>query len=191
MFKYSLTSSNKMVCLILILGVCKRLDAVSALQEDHLIDVLSGLTICTNKRFRTTMEHLKNNSDLGNLTILSKIEADSTPMEQIGAILDNAVDMYDNLCKAQIWNRTTNGRPSALNNIVQMVDDCWNCNGKGHRATNYPKPRNKALFEKNFTAYHEAKEKGTGGENKGSGGGDGGTSGNYTRKNGSNTIFLW
>ena len=52
-------------------------------------------------------EHLKQNEDLNNLHILGTISVNATPMEQIKAILDKAVDTYDSLCTAQVWNRTT------------------------------------------------------------------------------------
>ena len=82
-----------------ILGVCKRLDVVKALQEEHVMDVLSGLSICTNKQFQSMFEHLKQNADLNNLHILGTILVYATPMERIEAILDKALDNYDNLLR--------------------------------------------------------------------------------------------
>ncbi len=44
-----------------ILGLCKPLDAVKAMQEENVINVLPGLSICTNKRFQSMFEHVKQN----------------------------------------------------------------------------------------------------------------------------------
>ena len=66
------------------------------------MDVLSGLSICTNKWFQSLFEHLKQNTDLNNLHILDTILEDATPLEQIETILDKVVDTYDNLCTAQV-----------------------------------------------------------------------------------------
>jgi hypothetical protein len=154
------------------------LDAVGALLEEHVIDVLSGLSICTNLRFRDMFKHLKQSAELENLHVLGTISLDSTPMEQIEAIFDKAIDQYDKLCLAQVWNQTTKGGPSAhhLNSIVDAVDKCWNCNQEGHQARQCPKPRNKATFEKNLCAYKDSvRSRGGGGQGgSGSGGGGGG-----------------
>ena len=75
-----------------ILGDFKHLDAVEALQEEHVMDALSSLSICTNKLFQSMFEHLKQNADLNNLQILGTISEDAMPMEQIEAFLDKAMD---------------------------------------------------------------------------------------------------
>jgi hypothetical protein len=69
-----------------------------------VFDVLSGLVICTNSRFRDLFKHLKQNKDLSNLHILGTISPNATPMEQIEAIMEKAVDTYGTLCTAQVWN---------------------------------------------------------------------------------------
>jgi hypothetical protein len=46
------TGESVLVASEKILEVCKRLDAVHALQEEHVTDILTGLSICTNKHFR-------------------------------------------------------------------------------------------------------------------------------------------
>ena len=76
-----------------IFGVCKHLDAVKALQEEHVMDVLSGLSMCTKKQFQSMFEKS---------THPGHHFSDATSMEQIKAILDKAVDTYDNLCTAQV-----------------------------------------------------------------------------------------
>ena len=146
-----------------ILGVCKRLHAAKALTYDHVIDILMGLSICTNKRFRDLFDHLKKSADLDNLHILGTIPLNATPMEQIEAILEKAVDVYDKLCTAQIWNRTTRGGPSALNSIVQVDIDCWNCSGKGHQAKDCPKDHNPDVYKRNFEAWKSSRGESSGG----------------------------
>ncbi len=78
-------------------------------------------------------------------------------MEQIMAILDKVVDTYDHLCTAQIWNSTNKSGPCAT---PFMVADhkCWNCNGTDHQASSCPKPCNKALYDKNYKSFKEAKK---------------------------------
>ena len=56
MYRYS--GENVLVVSEEILGVCMHLDVVKALQEEHVMDVLSGLSICTNKQFQSMFEHL-------------------------------------------------------------------------------------------------------------------------------------
>jgi len=168
-----------------LIGVTKRLNAVGALTDDHVLEVLTGLSICTNKRFRDTFDLLKKQYDLdpSNLSVLKEIPVDATPMEQIDGILRKAVDMYDKLCLGGLWNATTKGGPRALNSIVEAVDSCWNCNAKGHKSKECTKPKNKALFEKNYKAFKEAKRNNgrNGGQNGGNESGGANTT-DYNRK---------
>lgn len=48
------------------------------LLEEHVIDVLTGLSICGNPCFRKTFKHLKQWADLGNLDILDTISNSPT-----------------------------------------------------------------------------------------------------------------
>jgi hypothetical protein len=173
------TGENVLVVSEEILGVCKRLDAVDALLDDHVFDVLAGLSICANKKFRDTFALLSQNAELDNLAVLGTIPLNATPMEQIEAILEKAVDMYDKLSTAQVWNRTSKGGPSAMSGTIVEDVDCWNCNGKGHQSKECTKPRNKALWEKNFKAFKEKRRTGGGGGSKGKGKTD---SPDYNRK---------
>jgi hypothetical protein len=92
-------------------------------------------------------------------------------MVQIECVLAKAADMYDKLCVAGIWNRTTKGGPSALNSIVQQVNECWNCGDKGHQSKACPKPKNHELWKKNFEAFKKAKSSGSPNLQQGGGGG--------------------
>jgi hypothetical protein len=53
------TGENIIVVQEEIVGVCKRLASVGALLEEHVIDILQGLTIGGNVRFKDTFKHLK------------------------------------------------------------------------------------------------------------------------------------
>jgi hypothetical protein len=176
------TGENVLTVEAEISGVCKRLDAVGALTFDHVLEVLTGLAICTNKRFRDTFDLLKKHAELtNNLKLLETVPQDATPWEQIEAVLARAVDLYDKLSVAGIWNRTSKGGPSAFNNIVQAVDACWNCGATDHKSRECPKPRNRALWKKNYEAFKQAKR--SGGQNNNNGGGsDGNKTGDYNRK---------
>jgi hypothetical protein len=83
-----------------IMGVCKRLDAGKGLLDEHVIDILTGLAISSNPRFRKMFDHLKQCADLGNLDFLDTIAASDPPLVKIKAIMEKAVDVYDKLCVA-------------------------------------------------------------------------------------------
>ncbi len=112
------------------------------------MDVLSGLTTCINKCFRDMFNHLKQNTKLDNLQILGTVPLDASPMEQIKAILDKAVDIYKKHCIAQIWNSMGKGGPHTAASVT-VERKCWNCNDPDHQAQTCPKLQNKALFEMN------------------------------------------
>ena len=148
------------------MAVCKRLDAIHALQEEHVTDILTGLSIFTDKRFRDMFSHLKQSAEFDNLDVLGTIPQNATILEQIEAILDKALDMYDKLSIAQIWNGTTKGGPCVNLSTTAPSGDlkrtCWNCGGDDHQARTCLKPRNKKLYKKNRKAFNEAKANSSG-----------------------------
>ena len=87
-----------------LLGVCNRLAAVDALTSEHVHDVVTGLSICNNTRFKEMFSQLARSSDLGNIDILATIRPNDPPETQIDEILKKAVSMYDMLCKTHKWN---------------------------------------------------------------------------------------
>ena len=172
-----------------LLGVAKRLDSVALLTYEHVHDILSGLCICTNARFRDTFKLLRQNADLGVLhNTLRTIPVDATPLEEIEAVLDFAVDMYDKLSVAQLWIKPgKGGGNTALNTIVKQVTECWNCGEKGHTAQKCPHPKNPELYNKNRKAFMDKKSANNnngsgGGKNNNSGGGKGNANPGYDRK---------
>ena len=135
-----------------ILGVCKRLDAGKGLLEEHVIDVLTGLSICGNPRFREMFKHLKQCADLGNLDFLDTISNSDPPLTKIEAILDKAVDVYDKLCVAGSWIKVDKNTQQAL---TAKANACWNCGGD-HNARQCKKPRDPVTFKKNKKALKNA-----------------------------------
>ena len=71
-----------------LLGVCRSLDVEDALTDEHIIDILTGLAIVDNLRFKKMFEKLLNCADLGTVNILPSINQDDKPLVQIEGILD-------------------------------------------------------------------------------------------------------
>ena len=153
-----------------VLGICKRLDAVGALRHENVMDVLTGLSICTNFRFKGMFTHLKQAADLDNLTILPGIEYNSTALEMIEVILNKAVAHYDALCTSGLWNKTNRGGPSGLGALVENVNKCWNCGKPGCSVGKCKEPKDQARIEKNKKAYYDQKNSSGGQETSGGGG---------------------
>jgi hypothetical protein len=167
------TGENALKASSEVLSICKRLEAANALLDDHLYDVLCGLSICTNARFRDTFRFLKQSEDASGHIQLPGILHDATIIETIEAVLLKAEDLYDKLCTAGLWNETKGGGP-ALNALVSLVHACWNCGAEGHRC---PKECNDDTIAKNRQAFHDAKRSGrdnggrdSGGRGRGNGG---------------------
>ena len=167
------TGENVIVASEEVLGVCKRLNSVRALQEDHVLDILMGLSVCSNSRFRATFEHLKQSAELDNLTVLKSIDPLSSPMDKIEAILEKAVDMYDNLSMAQLWIKPSKHGGNALQSIIQAVNKCWNCGETGHGVGQCKKPKDQARIEKNRKAFQDAKRANSNNNNSNGGGSSG------------------
>jgi hypothetical protein len=164
------TGENLLVVQEQLIGICKRLDSVGALRAEHVMDVLSGLIICSTVKFRDLFKHLKQTAELNHLSLLLPIPADASPFEQIEGILEKAVDQYDLMCVAGQWNNVKSSR-AALNSVVDNVGECWNCGQKGHRAGDCKKPKDPVTYNKNRKAFMEKKK--TGSHSQGNGGGSG------------------
>ena len=81
-----------------LLEVCKRLATVDALTSEHVHDVLTGLSICNNTRFKEMFSQLARSKDLGNVDILPTICKSDPPEMQIDKILEKAVSVYSIFC---------------------------------------------------------------------------------------------
>ncbi len=64
--------------------------------------------------------------------LLPTIPSDVSPIKQIEGILEKAVDQYNLLCMAGLWNKVSRGE--ILNSAVDVVSICWNCGENGHQA---------------------------------------------------------
>jgi hypothetical protein len=170
-----------------VLGICKRLEAANALLDDHLYDVLCGLSICTNARFRDTFRFLRQSEDASGRIQLPGIPQDATVMETIEAVLLKAEDLYDKLCTAGLWNKTKGGG-AALNALVSLAHACWNCGANDHRVGDCPKERNNDTIAKNKQAFHDAKRNARGPTTRNNSGGRGrGNSGRDSNRGRSNS----
>jgi hypothetical protein len=147
------TGENVLVVQEELLGVCRRLDAVGALTDEHVMDILTGLGICGNIRFRKKYEHLKQGAEF-NLLPLEGVTTYSSPLEKIEAILDNAAMTYSSYCLANQWLRVTKQN---IAGIVATVNACWNCGEDGHGVGKCPKPKDQARITKNKEAFEKSK----------------------------------
>ena len=87
-----------------VIGVCKRHDSVRGLHSEHVMDVLTGLVICSNTKSRDMIKHLKQTAELNHLSLfLPTIPSDALLIKQIEGILVKANDQYDLLFMAGLW----------------------------------------------------------------------------------------
>ena len=172
---------NVLVAAEQLLGVCKRLDAVKALTEEHVHDILTGLSIVNNSRFKSMYKLMAEQSDLGN-QLLPSITDECTPMDKIEAVLAKGTDMYDFLCHAKKWNMAKKGGGGTFNYSGGDGSSrkCFNCGKEGCEVKNCDKPLNKELIKKNCEKYYAAKNKAQG--QRAGGGGDKNKNGDKKRK---------
>ncbi len=88
----------------LLLGSHKRLATVDALYDEHVIDFLKGLCICSCPNFKEMFQVMLQMTKLGNSSVLNTILSNWTPTEMIEAILTKAVGLYDMLSNVSKWN---------------------------------------------------------------------------------------
>jgi hypothetical protein len=162
------TGENVLEAVEEVLGVCKRLDSVNALQEEHLADILTGLSICSNTRFHQMFQHLKELSDLDQVVILPTIKPKDSLIDRIDAVLEKAVNVYDKFSRGGYWNKTSKGGPSLNNALVQVTAACWNCGDPAHGVSKCPKSKDQAKIAKNKKAFEEQKKSQAQGSGSGS-----------------------
>eukprot|EP00956_Cyclotella_meneghiniana_P015031 scaffold22790_cov42-Cyclotella_meneghiniana.AAC.3 len=169
------TGENVMVVEEELKCVAKRLAADGSLTQDHVIDVLTGLCICSNAKFKGIFTHLLSNAELDCLDlVLPTIPHNPTPLETLEAVLQKAYDMYDTLNIAGLWIKVSN-RTSALNTIV-VRRKCWNCGEEGHAVSDCTKPKDEATIKKNrdeFMRTRQSNNNSGGGRGRGNGAGRG------------------
>ena len=144
-----------------VLGVLRRLDAVGAVHVEYVSDVVKGLCVCNNTRFRDMFKHLKSGTDLGNKCILDGIEPDSTPMESIEVIFAKAIEKHDELCVANQWNPAVKGGgggnkyAAAAGTAGAPKPKCWNCDQEGCSVGKCKKPKDQERIKKNKKAWEK------------------------------------
>ena len=79
------------------------------MSDEHVIDILSGLAIANNLRFKKMFEQLLNCADLDTVNILLTIDQDDKPLVQIEGILGQEVRTYVKLSKGHKWNVAKKG----------------------------------------------------------------------------------
>ena len=111
-----------------ILGVCRRLNSINAITSEHIHDVLVGLSIAQNSRFRKMFECMAQSADL-DTTILPNIPYDATPLDIIELRWEKTVDMHDFLGTTGQWNVAKKGGCLYVANSNSNNDHykCWNC----------------------------------------------------------------
>ena len=159
--------------------VAKRLAADGSLTHDHVIDVLTGLCICSHAKFKQIFAHLLSNADLGTLDLmLPTIPLNATPLETLEAVLQKACDLYDQLCISGQWIKIKD-RNSALNSIINKRK-CWNCGEEDHGVSDCPKPRDETTINRNREEFMKNRQS-SGNSGRGGRGGNSGRGGNAGR----------
>lgn len=104
-----------------LLSMCKRLHAADALIKEYVLDILMGLSICTNSCFCNKFQHLKASANLNNIQILPLISANASVLGRIEAILQKASDIHDQLFMAWQWIKTAHGGPALAAVMANVV----------------------------------------------------------------------
>ena len=154
---------NVVVASAELLGVSKRLASVNALTSENVHDVLTGLSICNNTRFKEMFSQLARSKDLGNVDILPTIRKSDPPEMQIDKILEKAVSVYSMFCKVSKWNMAKKGGGGGGHKAYKASADpaykdgvCWNCGEEGCRPKTCKKPQDKARQQRCYEAWKKA-----------------------------------
>jgi hypothetical protein len=97
--------------------------------EEHVHDILTGLSIVNNNKFKSMYKVMAEQSDLGN-QLLPSITDECTPVDKIEAVLAKGTDMYNFLYHAKKWNMVKKGGGWTFNysgGDVPAEQDCLNC----------------------------------------------------------------
>jgi hypothetical protein len=144
-----------------------RLDALKALTEEHVHDILTNLSIFNNNTFKSMYKLMAEQADLGN-KILPTITAESTSMDAIETVLDKVTGIYGFRCHAKKCNITKKGGGGTFNYSgggsgggsggVKSNLKWLNLGKVGCRPSICDKPLTGELIEKNKRKYMAAKE---------------------------------
>ena len=135
-----------------ILAVGKRLHISGDLPEEPIIDVLTGLTKCSCKLFKTVFESYLQDAVKKLLEITTGgLGATKDLYDTIHDILHKAVEFYHSLNTSNKWNVVKGHKFSAVGT------GCWNCGKEDCNARIFPEPRNKERIEKAKKEFYEKK----------------------------------
>ena len=139
-----------------VLGVCRRLNSINAITSEHIHDVLVGLSIAQNSRFRKMFECMAHSADLGT-TILPNIPYDATPLDIIELCWEKAVDMHDFLSTTGQWNVAKKGGGLHVANSNSNSDHykCWNCEKTDCNLRKCKEPKDQQRIERNKKLYQD------------------------------------
>ncbi|MCP2504621.1 MAG: hypothetical protein NLN65_04940, partial [Candidatus Poseidoniaceae archaeon] len=155
------TGENVLVASTELTGICRRLSTADALTEEHVHGVLTGLGICGNNMFREMFRLLAQAADLGSVsTVMPNISFDATPLEQVEALLEKAVDLHEALVISGNWNTAAKGGgkfAGAFGDAGSGMSErtCWNCDKKGCNVRDCDQPKDQAKIDKNKTKYYK------------------------------------
>lgn len=137
-------------------SLCKKLNAIGALHEDAIDDILTGFTICSYKPFGELFNTLLQNSKLDNLTVLEGITPSSTVLDIIEAILKKARLQYNKHCLGKLW--LVHGKGGGSGKGGYYANPCFNCD-EAHSLHDCTKPKDDARIAKNRNDYMEKKKR--------------------------------
>jgi len=172
-----------------ILAVGKRLHISGDLPEETIVDVLTGLTKCSCKPFRTVFESYLQDAIKKSLEITAGgLGATEDTYDAIYDILHKAVEFYHSLNTSNKWSVVKGHKFSAVGT------GCWNCGKDDCHTSICKEPLNEERIEKakkeHYARKREQREQGgRGGRGRGGGGrtgsegrgGAGRGSGGYSR----------
>ena len=98
------TGENVELISLHLTAICRKLEAIRALHDDMVDDILMGLSICSYKPSGKLFDTLLQNSKLDNLKVMEGITATSTSLDKIEAILAKACEQYNKFCQGKLWN---------------------------------------------------------------------------------------
>ena len=150
------TGENVRVASEELLGVCRRLASKSALTEEHVHDVITGLSIYRNSRFRSMFTFLAQAADIGNTsTVMPNIAKDVTPLEQIEALLEKAVNFHGRLAASGNWNQADKGGGVCdVAGAFTSAFRCWNCDKETCSVSAYIALKNRASSDANKKKFY-------------------------------------
>lgn len=152
--------------------IIKRLHACKSLPSDAPTMILKGLSKCTNASFRGIILQLLNAEQMENLGVSYDSQytfGDKDTYTSCKEILEKFSELFVNKINNKDWlplDVAGRNNKSSFNaaSIVQDLRKCFNCDDTDHLANECPKPRNKALFDKNMKEFREKKKKQAKGE---------------------------